>query len=85
MVQYIISKYEATSNIVARLRGCFISLAKNKFGSNVVVAIFKHGRRHDKALVLKELMERNILKELLQHEFGNYVVQLAYKETKVIV
>ncbi|KAJ7531800.1 hypothetical protein O6H91_14G059000 [Diphasiastrum complanatum] len=81
VIQHVITKFDAASEITARLKGHFVYLAKLKSGSNVVETCLKFATINNRAAIVKEFLMKNVLKELLRHQFGNYVVKCAYKET----
>eukprot|EP01023_Acetabularia_acetabulum_P019768 TRINITY_DN20121_c0_g1_i2.p1 TRINITY_DN20121_c0_g1~~TRINITY_DN20121_c0_g1_i2.p1 ORF type:complete len:681 (-),score=141.98 TRINITY_DN20121_c0_g1_i2:1301-3343(-) len=82
VVQYVldIGDPEATMTVMKQLEGDYVNLSKQKFSSNVVEKCLKMHQVGIEALrerIIKELSESDILSQLLQDSYGNYVVQSA--------
>ncbi|XP_061354270.1 pumilio homolog 15-like [Gastrolobium bilobum] len=66
-----------TECLLIQLEGQFLSLACNKFGSNVVERFFLYsGEQHSKRIILELLCNPNVAM-LLVDPFGNYVIKSA--------
>eukprot|EP01025_Chloroclados_australasicus_P018325 TRINITY_DN1953_c1_g1_i2.p1 TRINITY_DN1953_c1_g1~~TRINITY_DN1953_c1_g1_i2.p1 ORF type:complete len:653 (+),score=90.45 TRINITY_DN1953_c1_g1_i2:241-2199(+) len=82
VIQYVldIGDPEATDKVMSQLQGDYVNLSKQKFSSNVVEKCLKMhqvGAETQRERIIKEISESEILIELLQDSYGNYVVQSA--------
>eukprot|EP01026_Neomeris_dumetosa_P063455 TRINITY_DN6023_c0_g2_i8.p3 TRINITY_DN6023_c0_g2~~TRINITY_DN6023_c0_g2_i8.p3 ORF type:complete len:123 (-),score=13.42 TRINITY_DN6023_c0_g2_i8:365-733(-) len=71
---------EATATVMKQLEGDYVELSKQKFSSNVVEKCLKMhqvGIETEREQIIKELSESEVLSQLLQNAYGNYVVQSA--------
>lgn len=86
VIQSLIEKEirSVTSGIINQLRGRFVSLSLNKYGSYVVEKCIRWSSEMDTILIIKEIIyDRNFL-TVLQDAFGNYVAQSALAVAKVL-
>ncbi|KAF8410157.1 hypothetical protein HHK36_002679 [Tetracentron sinense] len=84
VVQYMLELQipHITEDLLRQLEGNFISLSMNKFGSNVVEKFLKESGEQQTTRIIKELLSCFDILMLLQHEYGNYVMQSALTESK---
>lgn len=85
MVQHLISLKMATvtETILRMLQGKFVSLSRNKYGSNVVEKFYQEsGAEYCTRITLELLHDPNVAM-LLVDPFGNFVIQSALVVSKV--
>ncbi|KAE9603617.1 hypothetical protein Lal_00001728 [Lupinus albus] len=71
-----------TECLLRQLEGNFLSLSRNKYGSNVVEKFFvETGEQHKKRIIL-ELLHHPDVARLLVDPFGNYVIRSAILGSK---
>ncbi|KAH1230964.1 putative pumilio 7, chloroplastic [Glycine max] len=75
-------KMEVNSMLISRLRYRYIRLSKNKYASNVVEELLRYSGADNVAVIARELMKSPEFLNLVQHPYGNYVVQRAVKYTE---
>ncbi|XP_058080699.1 putative pumilio homolog 8, chloroplastic [Magnolia sinica] len=82
VVQYLVEMKipRFTTNVIRQLQGNFAHLSLQKFSSNVVEKCLKESSEEEAALVIRELLP--IAATLLQHCYGNYVMQSAFFVSK---
>jgi len=81
VIQHILSHFREQYSMVAMdlLDGKLSKMAKNKFCSNVLEVLYKHGGRDVEDRFVK-LLDRYLLKEFLNDKFANYLVQTMLTE-----
>lgn len=85
VVQHLVCKKipRITECLLRQLEGKYVSLSRNKFGSNVVEKIFNElGEQHSRRIIF-ELLHHPDVAKLLVDPFGNYVILTAVKVSKV--
>lgn len=82
VVQYIIEQKMGGVNVMFELRGNYVKLATQKFGSHVVEKCLRH-YPESRAQIVRELVSVQNFEHLLQDPFANYVIQSALSVTKV--
>ena len=86
VVQHLVEmrKREVNRKIAERLRGKFVSMSMNKYGSNVVQKLVKYsGLREVAETVLTEILSSSDLLQVSQDFCGNFVVQALIKVIQV--
>lgn len=85
VMQFLVKrkKMEVNSMLISRLRYRYIRLSKNKYASNVVEELLRYSGADNVAVIARELMKSPEFLNLVQHPYGNYVVQRAVKYTEV--
>lgn len=73
-----------TSDILKQLRGSFVSLSMNKYGSNVVEKCLKESENEQGMQIVEEIISSPNFLMLLQDQYGNYVAQSALAICKVL-
>jgi len=81
VVQHILDHFQAEHSMAVMnvLDGTLLSLAKNKFGSNVLEVLYKRGGKEVEDRLLKQV-NVNFLKDCLNDKFANYLVQTMLTE-----
>jgi len=76
VVQHILSLFREKHSMAVMdvLEGKLSKMAKNKFCSNVLEVLYKHGGTDVEDRLIK-LVDRNLLKEFLNNKFANYLVR----------
>ncbi|XP_021912289.1 pumilio homolog 12-like [Carica papaya] len=86
VVQYVVKMRipYANANIIAKLRGHFVSLCMNKYASNVVEKCIDPNDVGDEnsRRVMTEIFETSDFIRVLQDPYGNYVMQAALNVCK---
>ncbi|XP_057496611.1 putative pumilio homolog 8, chloroplastic [Actinidia eriantha] len=84
IVQFIMGLGEKSlkERVLAQLRGHYVSLSLNKYGSNVVEKCMKETEGDQYAQIFKEIINSPNFLMLLQDPFGNYVAQTAFETSK---
>ncbi|KAL4583458.1 hypothetical protein LXL04_008031 [Taraxacum kok-saghyz] len=84
VLQYIVAMKipELTQVLVRQLSGQFVSLSRNKYGSNLVEKILSEGGSVIKEKIIFELIKSPNSSALLTDPFGNFVIQCALKASK---
>ncbi|KAG4398009.1 hypothetical protein GLYMA_10G260000v4 [Glycine max] len=84
VMQFLVKrkKMEVNSMLISRLRYRYIRLSKNKYASNVVEELLRYSGADNVAVIARELMKSPEFLNLVQHPYGNYVVQRAVKYTE---
>lgn len=85
MLQFLVKKKipEVNAMLVSELRYKFVGLSIDKYASNVVEDLLHYSRTEIAAIIAEEIMESPIFLQVVQHQYGNYVVQRALQYTKV--
>jgi len=81
-VQYIIEKKVGGVNVLFELRGNYVKLATQKFGSHVVEKCLRY-YPESRSQIVNELVSVPNFGYLLQDPYANYVIQCALVKTKV--
>ncbi|KAH1098929.1 hypothetical protein J1N35_015850 [Gossypium stocksii] len=83
VVQFVLGMRlrHVTSNLIMQLRGTYVSLSMNKYGSNVVEKCMKCSSEHA-SMIIKEIMFDIDFLKVLQDAYGNYVIQSALHVSK---
>ncbi|TYG80921.1 hypothetical protein ES288_D02G255900v1 [Gossypium darwinii] len=83
VVQFVVGMRlrHVTSNLIMQLRGTYVSLSMNKYGSNVVEKCMKCSSEHA-SMIIKEIMFDIDFLKVLQDAYGNYVIQSALRVSK---
>ncbi|KAL1224540.1 Pumilio-like protein 11 [Cardamine amara subsp. amara] len=84
VVQYIIEQKVGTANIMFELRGSYVKLATQKFGSHVVEKCLRF-YPESRLQIVRELVSVTNFEHLLQDPYANYVIQSALSVTKGFV
>ncbi|XP_050209336.1 pumilio homolog 12-like [Mercurialis annua] len=81
VVQFILQMGipQNVARILENLRGDYVNLSKDKFGSNVVEKCLKDCGGYIAAGIIHEIMQSPSFLEVVQNEFGNYVIQSALR------
>jgi len=81
VIQNILSHFREQYSMVVMdlLAGKLSKMAKNKFCSNILEVLYKHGGRDVEDRFVK-MLDRNLLKEFLNDKFANYLVQTMLTE-----
>ncbi|OMO73952.1 hypothetical protein CCACVL1_17055 [Corchorus capsularis] len=86
VVQFVLGLREVPhvrANIIVQLRGSYVTLSMNKYGSNVVEKCLKDCEDEEQfAGIITEIMNDSEFLKVLQDPFGNYVVQSALLVSK---
>jgi len=80
VVQHVLEKYpnsDKTQTLISRLLGSITDLCVQKFSSNVVERCLKMANSSNKHAMLTEITETEMLPQLLNDRFANFVVQTA--------
>jgi len=80
VVQHVLDKYpkeEQTSKIVRNLLGRVSELCVQKFSSNVIEKCLQVADQDTRVAILNELIDSDMLPQLLNDRFANFVVQTA--------
>ncbi|KAH7290752.1 hypothetical protein KP509_30G062000 [Ceratopteris richardii] len=72
------------AEVFSRLEGSFVHLSMQKFSSNVVEKCLNVGLDESKETIMEEILSSSSFGQLLQDQFGNYVIQSALKVTEVL-
>ncbi|KAG0481284.1 hypothetical protein HPP92_012142 [Vanilla planifolia] len=85
LVQFILSMEIpwATAVVVNELKGNFDILSMEKYSSNVVERCLKLVGENYCVNIIQELLCSPLLPQILQDQYGNYVIQTALRESKV--
>lgn len=70
------------ANLIKQLKGEFMHIACNKYGSNVVEKFLESGEEHSSEIIM-ELVKDSNASMILLDPFGNYVIQSALAVSKV--
>lgn len=86
VVQRVVKMKMAYINgmIISQLRGNYAQLSMNKHASNVVEGLLEFSEERDAATIIQEIMYNRNFVAIVQDTYGNYVVQRALKNCKVI-
>lgn len=82
VVQYIIEKKVGGVNVMFELRGNYVKLATQKFGSHVVEKCLRF-YPESRSQIVHELVSVPNFEHLVQDPYANYVIQSALSKTKV--
>ncbi|KAJ6965076.1 pumilio [Populus alba x Populus x berolinensis] len=84
VVQHVLNEriQNATIGILEHLKGCFVSLSMNKFGSNVVEKCLIWSGEENASMIIEEFMHSPYFVNVCRNNFGNYVVQKALEVSK---
>lgn len=88
VVQYLVgmeNNVQISTQVVKTLKGNFVYLSKNKFGSHVVEKCLKEADDERANLIITEIFhepDSNEFLEILQHPMGNFVAQTALGRSK---
>ncbi|XP_011030426.1 PREDICTED: pumilio homolog 12-like [Populus euphratica] len=84
VVQHVLDEriQHATIGILEKLKGYFVSLSMNKFGSNVVEKCLIWSGEENASMIIKEFMHSPYFVNICRNNFGNYVVQKALEVSK---
>lgn len=84
-MQYILGLQvpQYTEKIMAQLTGSYITLAMNKYGSNVVERCIRDSNEQQAARIIREIYDSPNFLMVLQDPYGNYVTQTALEIAKV--
>ncbi|XP_047175178.1 pumilio homolog 11-like [Vigna umbellata] len=84
VLQFLVKKkmLEVNAMLVSELRYKFVGLSIDKYASNVVEDLLHYSRTESAALIVEEIMESPNFLQVVQHQYGNYVVQRALQYTK---
>lgn len=82
VVQFIIEKKVGRVNVMFELRGNYVKLATQKFGSHVVEKCLRF-YPESRFQIVRELVSVPNFEDLLQDPYANYVIQSALSVTKV--
>lgn len=87
VVQYLIEQdiSSVTGRIINQLRGRFVSLSLDIYGSHVVEKCIRWSSEVDASLIIAEIIYHRNFLTVLQHPFGNYVAQSALAVAKVLL
>eukprot|EP01114_Cavostelium_apophysatum_P006424 TRINITY_DN1772_c0_g1_i2.p1 TRINITY_DN1772_c0_g1~~TRINITY_DN1772_c0_g1_i2.p1 ORF type:complete len:664 (-),score=198.13 TRINITY_DN1772_c0_g1_i2:87-2078(-) len=80
VVQHILDKYpheDQSAKMILNLRGSVADLCVQKFSSNVVEKCLQIGNAEARAALLAELTDSDMLPQLLNDRFANFVIQTA--------
>jgi len=80
VVQHILDKYvgeEQANKLIRRMLGSITELCTQKFSSNVIEKCLQMASDETRADILKEITEADMLPQLLNDRFANFVVQTA--------
>ncbi|XP_020588923.1 pumilio homolog 12-like [Phalaenopsis equestris] len=85
VVQYVLDLKDpwATAVVLEQFLGNYDHLSVQKYSSNVVEKCLKLAEKDDFAKIIQELMGSDLLSQILQDPYGNYVMQTALIESKV--
>jgi len=72
------------AEIMLQLQGRYAQLSMNKHASNVVEHLLEFSEEKDAANIIQELMYTQNFLRIMQDPYGNYVVQRALQNCKVI-
>ncbi|XP_010436301.1 PREDICTED: pumilio homolog 11-like [Camelina sativa] len=84
VVQYIIEKNVGGVNVMFQLRGNYVRLATQKFGSHVVEKCLRY-YPDSRSQIVHELVSVPNFAQLVQDPYANYVIQAALFKTKGFV
>ena len=73
---------EVIGEVLARLRGSFVELSKQKYSSNVVEKAVADSAVMGRREVFEELLEVSAIAQLLENHFGTYVLQKTLQSLK---
>ncbi|XP_028118446.1 putative pumilio homolog 8, chloroplastic [Camellia sinensis] len=73
---------EVTAGILAQLVGSHVSLAMNKYGSNVVEKCLREAGEDQVSRIIREIVSSQNFLMVLQDPYGNYVAQSALAISK---
>ncbi|KAG6789744.1 hypothetical protein POTOM_005868 [Populus tomentosa] len=84
VVQHVLDEriQNATIGILEHLKGCFLSLSMNKFGSNVVEKCLIWSGEENASMIIEEFLNSPYFVNVCRNNFGNYVVQKALEVSK---
>ncbi|XP_024959803.1 putative pumilio homolog 8, chloroplastic [Cynara cardunculus var. scolymus] len=71
-----------TADILQRLSGNFVTLAMNKYASNVVEKCLKDAPDDQSIPIIREIINSQNFLSVIQHPYGNYVAQSALQTAK---
>ncbi|KAJ9551897.1 hypothetical protein OSB04_015942 [Centaurea solstitialis] len=71
-----------TADILQRLAGNFVTLAMNKYASNVVEKCLKDAPDDHSIPIIREIINSPNFLSVIQHPYGNYVAQSALQTAK---
>ena len=85
MVQFLVKKniLEVNAMLVSKLQYKFVGLSTDKYASNVVEDLLHYSRTEDAAIIVEEIMESPNFIQVVQDQYGNYVLQRALQYTEV--
>lgn len=75
---------DVTANVLQKLAGNFVTLAQNKYASNVIEKCLKDAPEDLSTPIIREIINSTSFLGLIQNPFGNYVAQSALHTAKVI-
>ncbi|KAG5254124.1 pumilio [Salix suchowensis] len=85
VVQHVLDEriQHATIRILEQLKGYFVSLSMNKYGSNVVEkCLIWSGMEENASMIIDEFIHSPYFVNICRDNFGNYVVQKALEVSK---
>ncbi|KAJ6777256.1 PUMILIO-LIKE PROTEIN [Salix koriyanagi] len=85
VVQHVLDEriQHARIRILEQLKGYFVSLSMNKYGSNVVEKfLIWSGREENASMIIEEFIHSPYFVNICRDNFGNYVVQKALEVSK---
>lgn len=85
VVQYLLDLRmpQITENLLRQLKGSFLFLSCNKYGSNVVEKCLLVSQQEQTTQIVMELITNPNASMLLLDPYGNYVIQSALSVSKV--
>lgn len=85
VVQFLVKKniLEVNAMLVSKLQYKFVGLSTDKYASNVVEDLLHYSRTEDAAIIVEEIMESPNFIQVVQDQYGNYVLQRALQYTEV--
>ncbi|ESW15078.1 hypothetical protein PHAVU_007G042200 [Phaseolus vulgaris] len=84
VMQYLVKRkiLEINAMLVSQLRYKYVGLSTNKYASNVVEDLLHYSGTENTAIIVEEIMKSPNFLQLVQHQYGNYVVQRALQFTE---
>ncbi|KAK7357626.1 hypothetical protein VNO80_16921 [Phaseolus coccineus] len=84
VMQYLVKRkiLEVNAMLVLELRNKYVGLSTNKYASNVVEDLLHYSRTENVAIIVEEIMKSPNFLQVVQHQYGNYVVQRALQFTE---
>ncbi|CAJ1977366.1 unnamed protein product [Sphenostylis stenocarpa] len=84
VLQFLIKRkiWEVNALLILELRYKYVRLSTNKYASNVVENLLQFSRTVDAAMIAHEIMQSPDFLRVVQHQYGNYVVQRALQYTQ---